>query len=249
MIFTQLPEHVFGIQHADNVIDCFFVDRDARKAALQSQVYSLIDGGIALQHYHVDTRYHHLAHGCIGKLEDAADHLRFLFFEYTFFLAHIHQQTQLFFRHKGTTVFHLAAQETYQGVRNAGQQPDNRAEQPRGATYRIQKSASPAWGVRQGSSFRRNLEEDQHNQENEDCRNQLPQFRRKTERQHSSHTGSNDDRHIIDNEDGREEDIRLRQQLFYLLGFFVARFHLVLKFNAADRGKRCFSSRSYSSQQ
>src|SRR5260221_14767559 len=111
------------------------------------------------------------------------------------------------------------------------------------------RGASPTMSVLQGGSFRLTFTEDQRTGGNENRSNRLTQVRRETERQHGSHSGKNDDRHVIDNEDGREENVRLRQQLFYLLGFFVARFHLVLKFNAADRGKRCFSSRSYSSQQ
>src|SRR6266516_759977 len=116
-------------------------------------------------------------------------------------------------------------------------------EKPGGGAHRIYQGASPTQGILHSGSFRRNLAEVQHEQRDEDSSNQFTIVWNETKRQHSSHTGSDNYSYAINDQDGREENIGLRNQAFNLEGLFIAFSHQIFELNAADRGKRGFSSR------
>ena len=145
-------------------------------------------------------------------------------------------------------MFHLPAQQLHQGVRDRTQRDHNGTQQPRRAAHDVHQRACPAQGILHSGSFRSDLTEDQDDQWDQDSSDKFAKRRGETQREHRCHTWSNDHRHAIHYEDGREVGVRIGKQAINLDGFRVARFHQVFEFNAADRGKRGFSSRGYGTQ-
>src|SRR5690349_18087111 len=110
-------------------------------------------------------------------------------------------------------MFHLAAHKANQCIRYGAQSYNQGMEQPGGNAHRCNKNASPTNWILHCGSFWCNLAENQDNQGDEDCSNQFTIVWKKAERYHGSHAGGNDHSNAVNDQNGREENIWVSDQM------------------------------------
>lgn len=95
MFLVFVDQQILHIQHADDIVGAFFIDRITGVPAFPVDIHGLPIGCIDIQETHVDFRHHNILCGGISEIEHIVDHFFFFLFDDAIFMAHIDQWNRI----------------------------------------------------------------------------------------------------------------------------------------------------------
>ena len=117
------------MKNADDVVHVVLVDRQDAVTTTADLLEELMPRGVRRDSDEFGTWHHGLARRQIGEVEDAVEHLLFLFFEDAGLLAGRHQHLQLLFRvHEGMAAGSMNTNQVRDGASSGVQQTNKRPE-------------------------------------------------------------------------------------------------------------------------
>ena len=207
---AQIAVEVLFVHDADNVIDCFTIDGNARKAGLFKQLLQRGGRFLDVDCDHVDARGENVARIKVGELDNVVEKLLFAAVDAAVLLRLVHQRQKLVL---GDAAAFLHADETGNGAFQMDEQKAQREKQGVEHRDRTGHFERKAVGSFLCQAFRRDLAEDQHHHRHDDGGNGGAVVFEKADKQHRRDAGGGNVHDVVADEHGGKQTVIAVEQL------------------------------------